>query len=53
MNSKSYQGDLKDPSLIDQGIQRINWAAREMPVLQKIRNRFQTELPLKNIRIAG
>ena len=53
MNSKSYQGDIKDPSLINQGIQRINWAAREMPVLQKIRNRFQTELPLKNIRIAG
>ena len=53
MNSKSYQGDIKDPSLINQGIQRINWAAREMPVLQKIRTRFQAELPLKNIRIAG
>ena len=53
MNSKSYQGDIKDSSLINQGIQRINWAAREMPVIQKIRTRFQSELPLENIRIAG
>ena len=53
VNSKSDQGDIKDSSLVNQGIQRINWAAREMPVLQKIRTRFQSELPLENIRIAG
>jgi adenosylhomocysteinase len=45
--------DVKDPSLAERGRQRIAWAAREMPVLRLIRERFAKEKPLKNIRIAG
>ncbi len=45
--------DIKDPSLAEVGRQRIEWAAREMPVLRLIRERFSREKPLKGIRIAG
>ncbi len=31
----------------------ITWAAKEMPVLQSIRERFQREQPLKGIRMSG
>ncbi len=45
--------DIKDPSLAESGKQRIEWAAREMPVLKLIKTRFATEKPLKGVRIAG
>jgi adenosylhomocysteinase len=45
--------DVKDLSLAGTGKQRIEWAAREMPVLKLIRSRFATEKPLKGVRIAG
>ncbi len=45
--------DVKDPSLTSQGIQRINWAEREMPVLRSIRERFLKEKPLKGLKIAA
>jgi adenosylhomocysteinase len=45
--------DIKDASLAEAGKQRIEWAAREMPVVKLIRQRFGTEQPLKGIRIAG
>ena len=35
------------------GKMRIEWAAREMPVLRLIKDRFAKEKPLKGIRIAG
>ena len=36
-----------------QGIQRIKWAEREMPVLRLIRERFLKEKPLKGLKIAA
>ncbi len=45
--------DIKDPSLADQGQERIEWAMTEMPVLQVLRGRFSTERPLAGARISG
>jgi adenosylhomocysteinase len=47
------QFDIKDPALAGAGRKRIEWAYREMPVIKLIRDRFATEKPLKDIRIAG
>ena len=46
-------GDIKDPSLASAGGLRIEWAAREMPVLRLIGERFAREKPLKGIRISA
>ncbi len=48
---KTY--DVKDLKLAESGRQKIEWSAREMPVLRLIRDRFAKEKPLKGIRIAG
>ena len=47
------QYDVKDLSLAEAGRKRIEWAAREMPVIRLIRERFAAEKPLKNIRISA
>ncbi|MDH5570800.1 MAG: adenosylhomocysteinase [Gammaproteobacteria bacterium] len=51
MNNSS--SDIKDPTLADQGEQRINWALAEMPVLRELMNWFAREQPLKGIRMSG
>ena len=51
MSNKEY--DVKDMSLADQGRNRIEWAAREMPVLQSITERFEKGKPLKGIKMSG
>lgn len=51
MSQKDY--DVKDLSLAEQGRNRIEWAAREMPVLRAIRERFEKEKPLQGIRMSG
>ena len=43
--------DIKDASLAPQGHRRIDWAAREMPVLRQIRERFGAEKPFKGVRL--
>jgi adenosylhomocysteinase len=45
--------DIKDINLADDGRRRIEWAAREMPVLDLIRQRFAAEKPLDGIRIVA
>jgi adenosylhomocysteinase len=45
--------DVRDVRLAEEGVRRIEWAAREMPVIRSIRDRFQREKPLRGIRIAG
>ena len=37
----------------ERGVNRIEWAAREMPVTRLIRDRFSKEQPLKGLRISG
>lgn len=51
MTAKSIAFDIKDPSLAPDGRRRIEWAAREMPVLKQIHERFAEERPLEGIRI--
>ena len=46
-------GDVKDVALADRGKGRIEWAARDMPVLGLIRDRFEREQPLKGIRMSA
>lgn len=45
--------DIADPSLAEAGIKRIDWAWREMPVLQGLARRFGETKPLSGIRISG
>ncbi len=45
--------EVKDLSLAPLGKQRIEWAAREMPVLAQIRDRFAAEKPLEGIRLVA
>ncbi|MBN1400612.1 MAG: adenosylhomocysteinase [Anaerolineae bacterium] len=49
--SKAY--DVKDLGLAKGGLQRIEWAEREMPVLRLIRERFAQERPLQGLRVAA
>jgi adenosylhomocysteinase len=45
--------DVKDLNLATQGQDLIDWAAREMPVLTLIRERFVKEQPLKGLKLAA
>jgi adenosylhomocysteinase len=45
--------DVRDVNLAAEGLRRIKWAEREMPVLRRIKERFQSEQPLKGRRIAA
>ena len=45
--------DVRDLSLAPEGIRRISWADRQMPVLAAIRDRFEREQPLSGYRIAA
>src|SRR5919106_2218167 len=45
--------DVKDLALSAEGVRRIEWADRQMPVLAAIRERFAREQPLNGIRISA
>jgi adenosylhomocysteinase len=49
----TIEHDVKDLALATEGNNRIEWAAREMPVIRLIRERFGRERPLKGLRIAA
>src|SRR5512139_2413965 len=51
MSHKDY--DVKDMSLAEQGRNRIEWAAKEMPVLRSIAEQFEKDKPLKGVRMSG
>ncbi|MQG18841.1 MAG: adenosylhomocysteinase [SAR202 cluster bacterium] len=53
MTQSHAKGDIKDPSLAQQGIERIEWAMKEMPVLNQIKKRFKESQPLKGMVISG
>ena len=53
MEAKISKGDVKDLSLAEEGIRRIQWAAREMPVVGSIGDRFSRERPLEGVRVSG
>ena len=45
--------DVTDLGLVEEGVRRIEWAEREMPVLRLIRDRFTAERPLAGMRIGA
>jgi adenosylhomocysteinase len=45
--------DVRDLRLAEEGVRRIEWAAREMPVTRQIRERFAKEKPLNGLRVAA
>src|SRR6202007_73124 len=45
--------DVKDAKLAPQGKKRILWADRDMPVLARIRERFEKERPLRGLRLSA
>src|SRR5438034_5875529 len=45
--------DVKDLALAQEGVRRIMWADRQMPVLSAIRERFEREQPLSGYRISA
>jgi adenosylhomocysteinase len=45
--------DVKDLALAGEGVRRIEWADRNMPVLAAIRDRFEREEPLAGYRISA
>ncbi len=49
----SVPNHIKDINLAKQGVQRIRWADRQMPVLRSIRERFEKDKPLAGQRIAA
>ena len=45
--------DVKDLALAPEGVNRIEWADRQMPVLAAIRERFATDQPLAGYRVSA
>ena len=51
LNNMKY--DIKDIGLAAGGQMRIDWAARDMPVLRGIQERFRRERPLEGTRLSA
>lgn len=45
--------EVKDLALAEQGKKNIEWAFKDMPVLTKIKARFQEEQPFKGLRLSA
>jgi adenosylhomocysteinase len=53
MATTAPQHDVKDLDLAPIGVERIEWADRQMPVVAAIRERFQRERPLEGYRLSA
>jgi adenosylhomocysteinase len=53
MTTKTRDNDVSDIGLAGAGERRITWAAREMPVLGQIKERFAKERPLAGLRVGA
>ena len=53
MKVSAKGSDVKDLKLAAEGQDLIDWAAREMPVLTLIRQRFMKEQPLSGLKLAA
>ena len=53
MASQKTEGDVKDLSLAKDGVNKIEWAGREMPVMKIIQERFTKEKPLAGVRLSA
>ncbi|RJQ32875.1 MAG: adenosylhomocysteinase [Actinobacteria bacterium] len=50
---KEKKYDVKDLELASKGKLRIEWADNQMPVLKMIRERFEKDRPLKDVRLSA
>ena len=53
MATKTDRGHIRDAALSREGVLRVDWAGREMPVLRQIREQFARTRPLEGVRIAA
>lgn len=53
MAKKKDTSDIKDAKLAPAGKKRVDWAARDMPVLGLIAERFRKEKPLKGAKMTA
>src|SRR3954453_22246172 len=53
MATTAPKHDVRDLALAPDGVTRIEWADRQMPVLASIRDRFEREKPLEGHRISA
>src|ERR671925_1253185 len=53
MATTAPRHDVRDLALAPEGLIRIEWADRQMPVLAAIRERFERERPLEGCRISA
>ncbi len=53
MTTKELTYDIADIKLAEKGRFRMQWAAKEMPVLDLLEERFKKEQPFKGIRVAA
>jgi adenosylhomocysteinase len=53
MSKQAVDYDVKDLALAEEGNRRIEWAAREMPVIATIRERFAKDRPLEGLRVSA
>ncbi len=52
MKGINKECEIRDLGLAEVGEKRIEWAGKFMPVLDRIRERFQREKPLKGVRMS-
>src|SRR4249920_3502466 len=53
MSTKELSYDIADIGLAERGRFRMAWAAKEMPVLDLLEERFRKEQPFKGVRLAA
>ncbi len=53
VTAKEGAYDIADIKLAERGRFRMQWAAKEMPVLDLLEQRFKKEQPFKGVRVAG
>ena len=53
MTMTQIKYDIKDISLAEQGLNNIQWAMKDMPVLEQIKKRFSIEKPFAGLRLAA
>src|ERR671937_775126 len=53
MATTTPRHDVRDLALAAEGVRRVEWADRQMPVLAAIRERFERERPLEGYRVSA
>jgi adenosylhomocysteinase len=53
LDATGQKHDVRDLGLADEGVRRIEWADRQMPVLAAIRERFERDRPLEGRRVSA